>query len=350
MTERVVRVIHFVNQFFAGIGGEDKADQPIFLREGPVGPGIVIQRLLADQGHVIATIVAGDNYVSTDLAAARQVFIDMLREQRPDVLVAGPAFNSGRYGMACAEICQAASDLGIPSVMAMFPENPAREMYPRGLYVIPTGELALSMPKVLPGLAHFALRLARGEQIGPAAAEGYLPRGRRQDFVHAEPAVERALTMLKARLAGQPFNSEIPVEVFEQVPQAEPVTTLDGSRVAVVTTGGIVPTGNPDRLRERASTQWSKYWIGDLDGLAADRFEPIHGGYDSTWARESPDRVVPVDALRELEREHVIRSLHPYYYVTVGVGTSAAMGKKFGQEIAAELHHAGVDVVVLTAT
>jgi glycine reductase len=349
MTARIVRIVHFINQFFGGIGSEDKADQPIFLREGPVGPGIGIQRLLADQGQVIATVVGGDNYVSADLARARHVFGDMLRENRPDVVVAGPAFNSGRYGMACAEFCQAASDLGIQNVTAMFPENPAREMY-RGLYIIPTGELALSMTQALPRLVNFALRLGRGEQMGPAGAEGYLPRGLRQEVVHADPAVERAMTMLKARLAGQPFETEIPVEVFEQVPAAEPVDTLDRSRVAVVTTGGIVPFGNPDRLRERASTQWAKYWIGDLDGLPADRFEPIHGGYDSTWARQSPDRVVPVDALRELERERVIASLHPYYYVTVGVGTSVAMGKKFGQEIAEELRAAGVDVVVLTAT
>ena len=33
----MIRIVHIVNQFFAGIGGEDKADSPVGLIEGAAG-------------------------------------------------------------------------------------------------------------------------------------------------------------------------------------------------------------------------------------------------------------------------------------------------------------------------
>ena len=39
-----IRVVQYINQFFAQIGGEEKADIPAELREGPVGPHL--RRLL----------------------------------------------------------------------------------------------------------------------------------------------------------------------------------------------------------------------------------------------------------------------------------------------------------------
>ena len=34
------RVVHYINQFFGGIGGEEKADHKPEVREGVVGPGM----------------------------------------------------------------------------------------------------------------------------------------------------------------------------------------------------------------------------------------------------------------------------------------------------------------------
>ena len=95
---------------------------------------------------------------------------------------------------------------------------------------------------------------------------------------------------------------------------------------------------------------WKSYPTGYLARLEPGAWEPIHGGYDSTWARLDPNRVVPLDALRSLEREHVFAALHDYYYVTVGVGTAVNNARRFGEEIARELHAAGVQGVILTAT
>ena len=111
-----------------------------------------------------------------------------------------------------------------------------------------------------------------------------------------------------------------------------------------------MPRGNPDRLREYNSVTWRPYSIKGMDDLTSDAWEPIHGGYDSTWAREDPDRVVPVDALRSLERAGMFGALDDRLYVMVGVGTSVGNARRFGEEIARDLQERDVQGVILTAT
>ena len=71
----------------------------------------------------------------------------------PDVVVAGPAFNAGRYGLACGLVCKVAQDAGIPAVTSMFEENPGVLSY-RNEVLIAAGaedvkgmEPALSKPR-----------------------------------------------------------------------------------------------------------------------------------------------------------------------------------------------------------
>ena len=37
-----IRVVHYINNFFAGVGGEEKANIPPEKRSGVVGPGMAI--------------------------------------------------------------------------------------------------------------------------------------------------------------------------------------------------------------------------------------------------------------------------------------------------------------------
>src|SRR5216683_7298444 len=96
-----VRVVHYVNQFFGGIGGEEHADTPVQVRPGALGPGRGLEQQWAGAAHIVATIIGGDNYVTTDSAEAEPAIRAALEAHQPDVLVAGPAFNAGRYGLAC---------------------------------------------------------------------------------------------------------------------------------------------------------------------------------------------------------------------------------------------------------
>lgn len=320
------------------------------MREGAIGPGTKLEQEMAGAGKVVATLVCGDDRAATDLASFGDEVVKALRELKADVVVAGPAFNAGRYGLACGEACVRAGSIGIPAVTAMHLENPGVEIYRRTAYVLPAAPTALGMNDALTRLAKFAVRIGRREAIGPPAAEGYYGRGVRRVAVLERTAAERALDMLGARLRGAAFTTELPLPPVERSAPAAPVKELARARIAVVTTGGIVPKGNPDKLKQSNSTEWRAYSVEGLGALGPDAFESIHAGYDTSSANANPNVVVPLDALRELERSGEFGSLHPRYYMTVGVGTAVAEARRMGREIAADLRQQEVDAVVLTAT
>src|SRR5262249_58303345 len=97
-----LRVVHYMNQFFAGIGAEDKADTPPGQRTGPIGPGRILAQTLGDRGQIVATVYCGDNYMAEKPAALDEV-LEMIASHQPHVVIAGPAFSAGRYGVACGE-------------------------------------------------------------------------------------------------------------------------------------------------------------------------------------------------------------------------------------------------------
>ena len=64
------KIVHYINQFFAGIGGEEKADYTPELREGVVGPGMGLKAALGEDYEIVSTIICGDNYFGENLDAA----------------------------------------------------------------------------------------------------------------------------------------------------------------------------------------------------------------------------------------------------------------------------------------
>jgi glycine/betaine/sarcosine/D-proline reductase family selenoprotein B len=87
-----------------------------------------------------------------------------------------------------------------------------------------------------------------------------------------------------------------------------------------------------------------------MDRLVPGEWDAVHGGYDNTAALQDPNRVVPLDALRDLERQGKIGRLLDELFVTVGnMGSLNAM-KRIGAEIAADLQHRGVGAVIVPAT
>jgi glycine reductase len=149
---------------------------------------------------------------------------------------------------------------------------------------------------------------------------------------------------------GEPYTSELTVETFEVMPPAPPLRDPSKALVALVTEAGLVRPGNPHRLPAAAATHWASYSVTAMDRLVAGEWEAVHGGYDNTAALQDPNRVVPLDAMRELERKGVIGKLLDDLFVTVGnIGSLNAM-KRIGAEIAATLVQRGVQAVVLPAT
>jgi glycine reductase len=156
--------------------------------------------------------------------------------------------------------------------------------------------------------------------------------------------------MLMKRLAGQDPPTEIPLRGFEMVPPAAPVRNLMDATIAIVTGGGMVPRGNPDKLKQAFADAFGTYSLEGLRELPAGDFKGIHGGYDSTWVDEDPDRVVPLDALRAFEKEGRFKVLLNEYYVLCGIGTNVAMSKKLGSQIAEQLKRKEVSAAIYTST
>ena len=117
-----------------------------------------------------------------------------------------------------------------------------------------------------------------------------------------------------------------------------------------MTSGGIVPKGNPDHIESSSASKFGRYDISSFEDLTAADHETAHGGYDPVYANEDADRVLPVDVLRKMEKEGKIGGIYPYFFTTVGNGTAVASAKKYGEAIGKELRDAGIKAAILTST
>lgn len=345
-----LRVVHYLNQFFAGIGGEEHADVGVSVRAEAVGPGRALQAALGDGARVVATIVCGDNSIAERGDEATRAIREELARLKPDVLVAGPAFGSGRYGLACALACRAAAEAGIPAVTGMHPENPAVEAHRAHVVIVPTGDSAMAMPPALQALARFALRLGRKEALGPAEIEGYLSQGRRRVWDRGRPGAQRALEMLLDKLHGRPFASEVPFRAPDRVTPARPVADLRRATIAMVTTGGLVRKGNPDKQVAANATRYHRHSVKDLEALTPEGWEAYHAGYFNHIVNKNPNYILPLSFLRDLEGKGEIGGVHEHMYALPGVSTPVAQARALGSSIAADLRESRVDGVLLVAT
>ena len=347
-----LKVVHYINQFFAQIGGEEKADYPVELRVGEVvGPGMALTQNFKDEAEIIATIVCGDSYFNENLEKAKAEILEMVKEQAPDIFIAGPAFNAGRYGVACGTIAAAVQEeLGIPSLTGMYVENPGADMFKKQVYMVSTKNSAAGMRDAVKKMAPLAVKLGKGEKIGSSAEEGYMPNGIRVNFFEKERGSQRAVKMLIKKLAGKPFETEFPMPDFDRVDPNPAVKDLAHAKIALVTSGGIVPKGNPDHIESSSASHYGEYDITGVTDLTEDTYETAHGGYDPVYANEDADRVLPVDVLRDMEKEGIIGELHHLFYTTTGNGTAVASAKAFADEFSKKLVADGVDAVILTST
>ncbi len=347
-----LKVVHYINQFFAQIGGEEKADYPVELRVGEVvGPGMALTQNFKDEAEIIATIVCGDSYFNENLEKAKAEILEMVKEQAPDIFIAGPAFNAGRYGVACGTIAAAVQEeLGIPSLTGMYVENPGADMFKNQVYMVSTKNSAAGMRDAVKKMAPLAVKLGKGEKIGSSAEEGYMPNGIRVNLFEKERGSQRAVKMLIKKLAGKPFETEFPMPDFDRVDPNPAVKDLAHAKIALVTSGGIVPKGNPDHIESSSASHYGEYDITGVTDLTEDTYETAHGGYDPVYANEDADRVLPVDVLRDMEKEGIIGELHHLFYTTTGNGTAVASAKAFADEFSKKLVADGVDAVILTST
>ncbi|MBP2026936.1 glycine reductase [Acetoanaerobium pronyense] len=347
--------ILYINQFFGQIGGEEMASHEPEIREGLVGPALELNKQLGDDVEITHTIICGDNFMGSNQEEAISRILEFLKDKEMDIFFAGPAFRAGRYGSACGNICKAVKEnFDVPVLTSMNEENPGVEMFKKEMIIFKGGASAAAMRKDIKAMSSYALKMLNNEELLSAEKEGYFGRGiRKQVWLDSKtPAADRVIDMLLKKINDEPFKTELPIPPSEYVPIAPAITPeeLKELEVAVVTSGGIVPVGNPDRIQSASATKWGRYEVSELYDLVAGEYMTIHAGFDPAAANADPDVIVPLDALRAYEKEGKIKGVYKYFYSTVGTGTTQAEASRMGKEIAKELIEAGIKAVILTST
>ncbi len=345
------KIVHYLNQFFGGIGGEDMAGVEPEVRDEKIGPGLAIAQALGEDYEIVATVICGDNYFGENLDKATDTIIEMVKKYEPDVFVAGPAFNAGRYGVACGTICKAVEErLGVPVLTGMYEENPGADMFKKDIITVQTGNSAATLRKSLPKIVNLIKKMATGEEILGPSVEGYLERGIRVNYFAEKRGATRGMDMLIKKMAGEPFETDLPMPKFDRVAPADAITDIKNAKIAVVTSGGVVPQGNPDHIESSNATKYGTYSIEGMDSMSPEDFTTIHGGYDRQFVMKNPNLVVPLDVLRELEKAGEFGELVNYFCTTTGTGTATGSAAKFGDSIGKKFVEDHVDGVILVST
>jgi betaine reductase len=349
------RLMHFINQFFAGKGGENEAGEPVGWVQGTLGPGKLLQTKLGSLAEVVATAYCGDDYFNEHQEEAKAKILEIAREQQVDLFFAGPAFASGRYGFMCSEVCHFLStSLGVPCITAMYPENPGVQSYRQfkdsNFFLFPTSERVLDMEGALTTISEFISRLGRGAKPGNAVEEGYMPRGIRVVSQAEQTGARRALEMALDKICGRPFRSEIPIVHMEQVPPPPAVGDMRQAALAILSTSGVVPGGNPDGFKMQRNTQWRRYSVESITSMTDLEWDVRHGGYNNVFMLQNPNYGVPIDVCKEMEKQGVFKRLYPYFYSTPGINGLLSVMQQMGHEMALDMKHEGVDAALLVST
>jgi glycine reductase complex component B subunit gamma len=346
-----MRIAHYLNQFFAGVGGEEKAGIPLETRERAVGPGKLFEQLIGGEAKVVLSLVCGDNYAVENQDAMVAAAVQKIRQAKVDLLIAGPCFQAGRYGMAAGALCSAVqSQLNIPVLAAMSEENPGTDLYRELMYIVDSGANAANMRETVGKMAALTRKLIDHQPIGLPKEESYFPRGFIRDRFVEKTAGERLVDMVLAKVKGAPFESEMAPTKFAPVPMPPGLKDLMRAKLLLITDGGLVPKGNPDNIQGSAATRWGSYKIDGCDDLKAEDYEISHGGYDPQFVRDDPDRLVPLDVMRELEQSGAIGELYEEFLSTSGLANPLSNTRRMGREMADKVKRLGIDGVILTST
>ena len=180
-------------------------------------------------------------------------------------------------------------------------------MFCSKIYIVETSISAAGMRQALPVMGTLAEKLLEGGEIGFPEEEGYIAQGFRVNVHTKKNGAERAVDMMIKKLRGEPYVTELPMPVFDRVKPAPAVKDMAHARIALITSGGIVPQGNPDHiiLLLLASNRGKLFTIENI--------------YESVWGEAyfySANNTVMVH-IRNLRRKLEADPKNPKYIVNV---------------------------------
>jgi betaine reductase len=357
-----LKVVHYLNQFFGQVGGEDKADIGFIVEKGIVGPGLALQKEIGERAEIVASLICGDNYFAKNPETVAEEGLKLVEPYKPDLFFAGPAFAAGRYGIACGAMCKVVGEkLEIPAITGAYEENPGMEIYRKYAFICKSGTSAQDMAESLRKMTRLAFKLISGEQEERLVSRENLPRPEEYDYFKRiilrneyteKTAAERSIDKLLAKLKGEPFESEVVLPKFEKTEPPAAIKDLSKCEIALVSDGGLVPKGNPDGLSGRGNLRWTTYDIKTFlpEDFTLPEYEIAHTGYYPVEILEDPNRLVPVDIMRELVKEGKIGKLHPTFFSTSGNATVSRRCAEMGDEMGEEIKSRRIDAVILIST
>lgn len=345
------RIVYYLNQFYGQVGGEEAASEGITIHEKPFGVSELFQKSFGEDCEVVATIVCGDNYIVERLNEVTTQVVELIEGFKPDAFVAGPAYGAGRYGVACGALCAAVSKkLNIPVVTAMNSINPGVDLYRKEVFILQTGTNASTMRKDIEHLARFLKKLLNGDEVGTPDEEGYHAKGYKKNVRAEKHPPTRAVDMLLDKFYGRPFTTEIPLPAKENIAKPAAIPDLSKATILLATDGGLYPKDNPDNMPYANADHCCAYDISNVDSLEQGGYIIRHTGYDNSFSNADPNRLVPVDSMRALEKEGVIGKLHDEYLATTGLICTVENATKTGKQMVAYVKEHNLDAVILTST
>lgn len=166
---------------------------------------------------------------------------------------------------------------------------------------------------------------------------------------YRKPAPERGLDMLLAKYRGEHYQSEVLMASADSVCIPRLRCRLEDAVILVITDGGLVPKGNPDQIPSTNAGCFGVYSIKGKERLEKEKYEVCHQGYDNCYVEDDPNRLVPVDALRELEKSGKIGKLYDSFITTAGVMTSTERSIRLGRRIVSYVMGNAIDAVIITS-
>lgn len=346
-----LRIVYYVNQFFGQDGGEEAASMGISLYNGAYGTAKAFAKAYGKGCEVVATIICGDNYIAENLDKVGSEVIDLVKSYSPDAFIAGPAFTDGRYGIGCGYLCSEVSrQLIIPAITGMNELNPGVELYRKQVFILKTGKSASSAKKDINRMAAFLKKMVNGNKLASPEEEGYFTRGYKRNVIMERKPATRAVDMVLDKYYGRPFKTEVPLLRVHAIERPVAIRDLSKATIVVATDGGLYPADNPDEMPSSNANRFGAYDIDGLESLKKGEWVIRHNGYDNSISNEDPNRLVPVDAMRKLEKERIIGALHNKYLATTGLITTVENSTSMGKGIAEYVRSNDIDAVLLTST
>lgn len=157
-----IRVLCITNHFYAGLDVDKTDVEPYFINEKiPIVEGIEEQMQAKANVVAIGTLVVPDNTLDNQYKdMIYELITTTIMQQKPDIIIATPAFNATKYTRVSAELCLFIMEkLGVPAICSIYPENDIYKKYKGLIYMLDGGNSGAKMKYDMPAIVDYALKI-----------------------------------------------------------------------------------------------------------------------------------------------------------------------------------------------